>query len=525
MPKGTNDQAETGSSLVPSEMVAVLDFGGQYNQLICRRVRECGVYSELLPADLPVEKLRDLPLKGLILSGGPKSIYAKDALSPDPSLWELDLPILGICYGLQLMAHHYGGKVVGGEHAEYGPATLHVTHGGPLFSDWSAEEPVWMSHGDRVLVAPPGFVVDAQTQETPIAAMHDAQRKRYAVQFHPEVSQTPKGMQLIRRFLMDICHCQGEWRLEDVVQRLVEQVRAQVGRDGEAICALSGGVDSAVAAAVAGRALGNRLHCIFVDHGLLREGEADQVLESFAQLHIEVHYVDARERFLHLLEGVVDPEEKRKRIGAAFIRTFEVEARRWGEVPFLVQGTLYPDVIESGSGASATIKSHHNVGGLPEDLQFTLVEPLRWLFKDEVRQVGLLLGLPETLVWRQPFPGPGLAIRIIGAVTPQRLQLVRRADAIVRKEIEASGYQRQLWQYFAVLPGIRSVGVKGDVRTYGETIAIRAVRSQDGMTAEWAPLPPALLAKIAQRLCNELPEVNRVVYDITTKPPATVEWE
>ncbi|MFO7245979.1 MAG: glutamine-hydrolyzing GMP synthase [Thermaerobacter sp.] len=506
------------------DVIAVLDFGGQYAHLIARRVREARVYCEVFPPGVPAAELGRRGVRGVILSGGPRSVYEPDAPRVDPGLFDLGVPVLGICYGMQLMAAQLGGVVEPARHREYGSAEFEVLEALPPWDGLPRRSTVWMSHGDLVRSAPPGFTVTGRTANTEVAAMADPQRRLYGVQFHPEVVHTVHGRDLLQRFLYDVCGCRGDWTTGSFIDETVAAIRRQVG-DGRAVAGLSGGVDSAVAATLVHRAIGDRLTCVFVDHGLLRAGEAEQVLEAVRDLGLKVVHVDARDRFLSRLEGVSDPEAKRKIIGEVFVRVFEEEARRLGPVDFLVQGTVYPDVIESGTGSAAVIKSHHNVGGLPERMHLTLVEPLRLLFKDEVRRVGLELGLPEDLVWRHPFPGPGLAIRVLGPVDAERLEAVRRADAVVVEEIRRAGLYRSLWQCFAVLTDSRSVGVMGDQRTYGWTVAVRAVTSDDGMTADWARLPHDLLERIALRIVNEVPAVNRVVYDITSKPPGTIEWE
>lgn len=508
-----------------AELVLVLDFGGQYNQLIARRVREYGVYCEMLSYRTPLAEILARHPAGIIFSGGPASVYGQGAPRLDPEIFAAGVPILGICYGMQLMAYLLGGKVEPGPEREYGRAVVQITREDALLRGLPRQMPVWMSHGDRVIAAPPGFKVTAQTARTPVAALAHQEKKLYGVQFHPEVKHTPQGADILRHFLYDICGCRGGWNMGSFVAQEIERIGRQVGA-GRALCALSGGVDSSVAAVLVHRAIGDRLTCIFVDHGLLRRGEAEQVVRTFKdRLHIPLRAIDARERFLKRLEGVADPEAKRKIIGEEFIRVFEEEAGKIGQVEFLVQGTLYPDVIESGTDTAATIKSHHNVGGLPEKMQLTLIEPLRLLFKDEVRNLGLELGLPEEIVWRQPFPGPGLAVRVTGAITKEKLEIVRAADAIIQEELHRVGLDRELWQSFAVLPDMRSVGVMGDERTYTYAIVLRAVTSEDAMTADWARLPYEVLERISSRVTNEVKHVNRVLYDITSKPPATIEWE
>jgi GMP synthase (glutamine-hydrolysing) len=521
---------EAGAATAPaqaSEEVLVLDFGGQYSQLIARRIRECGVFSELLPATTPLQRIRERAPKALVLSGGPASVYEPGAPPFPTELLELEIPMLGICYGMQAMVRALGGKVEAAESGEFGRAELTLRNaGGRLLGGLPEEQSCWMSHRDAVFEPPPGFAALASTPGSPVAACEAPDRGLYGIQFHPEVVHTPYGTEVLTRFLREIAGCEREWSPQSVIAEQVEAIRAQVGQ-GRVICGLSGGVDSSVAALLVHRAVGERLTCVFVDHGLLRLNEAEQVVAAFERFGIPLVHVDAEQRFLARLAGVDDPERKRKTIGEEFIRVFEEEALKLEEVAFLVQGTLYSDVIESGgSDASETIKSHHNVGGLPEDLDLDLVEPLRTLFKDEVRAVGAELGLPEKMVWRQPFPGPGLAIRIVGGeVTRERLDVLRAADAILQEEIRAAELYRQLWQSFCVLPVVRSVGVQGDGRTYAYPIVIRAVTSDDAMTADWARLPYDLLERVSNRIINEIREVNRVALDISSKPPATIEWE
>ena len=525
--------------------VLVLDFGGQYSQLIARRVREARVYSELVSHRLAPEEIRRRNPAALILSGGPASVYVEGAPLADPAIFELGVPTLGICYGMQLMARELGGAVEANDVSEYGKADIELDGTAALFHDLASEQVVWMSHRDSVTAAPVGARVTASSETTPIAAFEDPDRKLYGVQFHPEVVHTPQGQRMLESFLYDVADVPPAWTPAAVIEEQVERIRAQVGSE-RVICGLSGGVDSAVAALLVHKAVGDQLTCVFVDHGLLRENEAEQVVETFGgHFHVPLVHVDARERFLSRLAGVSEPEEKRKIVGEEFIRVFEDEALKLtsaarpesaradagrtglGDVRFLVQGTLYSDVIESGGdgGVAAKIKSHHNVGGLPADMRMELVEPLRALFKDEVRRVGEQLGLPERMVWRHPFPGPGLAIRIIGEVTEERLEILRRADAILLEEVRRADLYRELWQCFAVLPAIRSVGVQGDERTYAYPIVIRAVTSEDAMTADWARLPYELLDTISSRIVNEVVGVNRVALDLSSKPPATIEWE
>ncbi len=505
--------------------VLVIDFGAQYGQLIARRVRELHVYSQLIAHDTPVQVLRELKPAGIILSGGPMSVYVEDAPRVDPALFDLGVPVLGICFGHQYLARELGGTVARTGTSEFGKTVLRVGAPGALLEGLQAEEQCWMSHRDCVTQAPEGFTLLASSDASPVAAMEHPQRGFYGVQFHPEVVHTPRGMQVLSNFLFKACGCSPTWTPESIIEEQVRRIREQVG-DGKAILGLSGGVDSSVAALLVHRAIGERLTCVFVDQGMMRLNEAQQVVEMFTgHFHVPLIAVDAKDRFLDKLVMVTDPERKRKIIGEEFIRCFEEEAQKIEGARFLVQGTLYSDVIESGTRQAAKIKSHHNVGGLPEKMGFELVEPLRELFKDEVRAVGEEMGLPEYIVWRQPFPGPGLGIRIIGEITRERVDVLQRADAILLEEIRAAGLYRDLWQSFAILPVIRSVGVQGDERTYGYPIVVRAVTSQDAMTADWAKLPYDVLERISSRIINEVPEVNRVVLDISSKPPSTIEWE
>jgi GMP synthase (glutamine-hydrolysing) len=518
--------------MVAYDTVLVVDFGAQYAQLIARRVREAHVYSEIVPASMPAAEMLARNPKGIVFSGGPKSVYAANAPNIDRAIYDAGVPILGICYGAQLIVRDLGGHVANTGTGEYGRTALRVAAADSaeglatdLLAGWPESCDVWMSHMDSVVEAPEGFAVTASTAQTPAAAVEHHERRIYGVQFHPEVVHTARGQELLRRFLSEVCDCLPTWTHVSVIETAVEAVRAQVGKE-RVLCALSGGVDSAVAAALVHKAIGDQLTCVFVDTGLMRAGEGPQVEATFTrQFHADLVHVKAEDRYFEALEGVTDPEAKRKIIGELFIRIFEEVAVERHEARFLVQGTLYPDVIESGNLHAATIKSHHNVGGLPEDMDLELVEPLRLLFKDEVRAIGEELGLPAEIVWRQPFPGPGLAVRVVGEVTRERVAILRQADEIVLDEIRAAGLGGDLWQYFAVLPAVRSVGVMGDERTYAYPIIVRAVTSDDAMTADWARLPYEVLEKISSRVINEVPGVNRVAYDITSKPPGTIEWE
>jgi GMP synthase (glutamine-hydrolysing) len=507
------------------DRVLVVDFGAQYAQLIARRVREAHVFSQIVPRDVSSAEITALEPRGIILSGGPASVHAEDAYLIDPEILELGIPVFGICYGHQLMAAALGGDVARSGAAEYGKTDLRVREESTLFRNLPDRQTVWMSHRDAVVAPPPGFRVAAATSGSPVAAMEDPERGLCGVQFHPEVVHTPRGQEILKRFLYEVCDARPTWTHHSIIEHAVESIRDRVEAE-KVICGLSGGVDSSVAAALVHEAVRDQLTCVFIDHGLLRQGEAEQVVETFRS-HFDVNlvHVDAADAFLGALTGVVDPEDKRKVIGEVFIRTFERAAADLADARFLVQGTLYPDVIESGTRDAARIKSHHNVGGLPDDMEFELIEPLRDLFKDEVRAVGEELGLPEEMVWRQPFPGPGLAVRIIGEVTPERLEILRAADAVVRDEIRRAGLEREIWQAFGVLPAIRSVGVQGDERTYAHPLVVRAVTSEDAMTADWARLPHDVLERISSRVINEVRGVNRVAYDISSKPPATIEWE
>jgi GMP synthase (glutamine-hydrolysing) len=507
------------------ELVLIIDFGGQYNQLIARRVRELSVYSEMVPYDITYSEIIDKDPQAIIIAGGPSSVLARDAAYCDPRILEMGIPVLGICYGMQYMAARLGGKVENGIVREYGSSQLQVVEDDQLFAGTPKEMQVWMSHGDSVLSVPPGFVVTARTDACAVAAMSNPEKKLYGVQFHPEVKHTLLGMEILKNFLFNICQLKGDWDLSDFIEDTVEEVKSLVGSK-KVLCALSGGVDSSVAAALVHKAVGDQLVCIFVDNGLLRKGEPEQVIKTFKdKMGMNLIFVEAEDRFLARLKGISDPERKRKIIGEEFIRVFEQEKAQLGEIDYLVQGTVYPDIIESGTKTAHTIKSHHNVGGLPEDMDFKLIEPLKSLFKDEVRVIGEKLGISGDIIWRQPFPGPGLGVRVLGEVTKEKLDLLREADAIVREEIKKAGLERKTWQAFAVLPSIKSVGVMGDKRTYAYSIIIRAVESDDAMTAEWARLPHELLDIMARRIVNEVQGINRVVYDITGKPPGTIEWE
>ena len=508
-----------------NEIIVVLDFGGQYNQLIARRVREQNVYCEVIPYNAEISKIRGLNPKGIIFTGGPASVYGEGAPKCNDGIFELGIPILGICYGGQLIAEKFGGKVISADNREYGKTKLNIIKHSKLFIGVLKNSTCWMSHTDFIESTPKDFEITAATKDCPVAAMENDIKKVYAVQFHPEVEHTEIGRNIIKNFLYEICKCQGEWNTKNYINDEIAEIKKLVGGK-KVLCALSGGVDSSVAAVLVNRAIGDNLTCIFVDHRLLRKNEGDWVEEIFKK-KFEMNFirVNAKDRFLGKLKRVDDPEKKRKIIGEEFIRVFEEEANKLGEIDFLVQGTLYPDIIESGTETAAVIKSHHNVGGLPEDMTFELIEPFKHLFKDEVREVGMQLGLPDEIVWRQPFPGPGLAIRILGEITEEKLNIVQNADAIVREEIKHANLDREIWQYFALLPNIKSVGVMGDERTYAHTVAIRAITSSDAMTADWARIPFEVLENMSRRIVNEVKGVNRIVYDITSKPPATVEWE
>ncbi|CAM3915326.1 glutamine-hydrolyzing GMP synthase [Alkalicoccus chagannorensis] len=508
-----------------NEKIIVLDFGGQYNQLIARRIRDLGVFSELISSRITAEEIKEMNPQGIIFSGGPGSVYAEGAPQCDPAIFDLDIPVLGICYGMQLLTHHFSGTVEAANHREYGKAQIRLQGDSDFFAGTPAEQSVWMSHGDLVKAPPEGFTVNAVNESCPVAAMSHAERGIYGVQFHPEVRNTDHGEDMLHNFVYRVCGCEGNWSMENYIDMEVEKIKENVG-SRKVLCALSGGVDSSVVAALVHKAIGDQLICMFIDHGLLRKGEADSVVKTFGdEFDMNLIKIDAQERFLGRLEGVSDPEEKRKIIGNEFIYVFEEEAGSMENVDFLAQGTLYTDIIESGTDTAQTIKSHHNVGGLPEDMKFDLIEPLNTLFKDEVRKVGTELGLPDEIVWRQPFPGPGLGIRVLGEITPEKLEIVRESDQILRDEIKKAGLDRHIWQYFTALPDMRSVGVMGDERTYDYTVGVRAVTSVDGMTSDWARIPYDVLEIISTRIVNEVKHVNRVVYDVTSKPPSTIEWE
>jgi GMP synthase (glutamine-hydrolysing) len=507
------------------ELVLVVDFGGQYNQLIARRVRENNVYCEIIPFSHTIEEIKAKNPKGIIFTGGPSSVYGEDSPKIDKEIFELGVPVLGICYGFQLIAHTLGGKVESADVREYGKTDIKINNASDLFQGIEMHEQCWMSHTDFVSKTPEGFDIIGNTNECSISAMANDEKKIYGVQFHPEVEHTPFGREMLKNFLFNICKLKGDWSMASFAEEKIKEIKALVG-DKKVICGLSGGVDSSVASVLVHKAIGKQLTCIFVDHGLLRKNEGDEVEEIFKrQFDMNLIRVNAQERFLGKLKGVSDPERKRKIIGEEFIRVFEEEANKIGDAAYLVQGTIYPDVVESGTKTSAVIKSHHNVGGLPEDIDFELIEPLRELFKDEVRAVGEELGIPHYLVWRQPFPGPGLAIRVLGEITEEKLFITREADAIFRDEIAKAGLEGKIWQYFACLPNISSVGVMGDERTYCHTVALRAVTSSDGMTSDWARIPYDVLDKVSRRIVNEVKGVNRIVYDVTSKPPSTIEWE
>ena len=508
------------------DKIIVLDFGSQYNQLITRRLRDFGIYSELLSHKLTADEIKEINPKGIIFSGGPNSVYDPNAFKVDPEIFKLGIPILGICYGMQLMSYDLGGKVEKADNSEYGRADIEVLDDeAVLFKGLPKKQYVWMSHGDLVTQAPAGFEVTATSKNCPIASIADNDRKFYGVQFHPEVRNSEYGLDILRRFAFDVCGAKANWTMDDFIDMQIDEIRKEVG-DKKVILGLSGGVDSSVTAVLIHKAIGDQLTCIFVDHGLLRKNEANQVMDALSRdLGVNIIKVDAADRFLGKLEGVTDPEQKRKIIGKEFIEVFNEEAKKIKDADFLAQGTLYTDVIESGTDTAQTIKSHHNVGGLPKKLGFKLIEPLRKLFKDETRELGEKLGIPHELVWRLPFPGPGLGIRVIGEITPEKLEIVRESDAILREEIKKAGLDEEIWQYFTVLPGIRSVGVMGDGRTYDYAVAIRAVTSIDGMTADFAKIPWDVLQKISVRIVNEVDHVNRILYDVTSKPPSTIEYE
>ena len=519
------ENVSNSSIITEQEKIVVLDFGSQYNQLITRRIREFGVFSELHAHTTTAEEIKAMNATGIIFSGGPNSVYGEEAFHIDPAIFDLGLPILGICYGMQLMAHQFGGKVESSDKREYGKADISLTADSKLFGDLPTNQVVWMSHGDHVTAAPEGFTVNVTSPSCKIAGMVNEERKMYAVQFHPEVQHSVHGNDLLRNFVFEICGAKGDWSMQNFIDIEIAKIRETVGNKN-VLCALSGGVDSSVVAVLIHKAIGDQLTCIFVDHGLLRKGEADQVMETLSDgFNLNIIKVDAQRRFLDKLAGVSDPEKKRKIIGNEFIYVFDDEASKLKGIDYLAQGTLYTDIIESGTATAQTIKSHHNVGGLPEDMEFELIEPLAALFKDEVRALGTEMGMPDHIVWRQPFPGPGLGIRVLGEITDEKLEIVRESDAILREEIANHGLERDIWQYFTVLPNIQSVGVMGDQRTYDHTVGIRAVTSIDGMTSDWARIPWEVLEVISRRIVNEVPHVNRIVYDITSKPPATIEWE
>lgn len=508
------------------DKILVLDFGSQYNQLITRRIRDFGIYSELLSHKLSAEEIKEMHPKGIIFSGGPNSVYAKDAFKVDPEIYKLGIPILGICYGMQLMSYDLGGKVEPADDSEYGRADIEVIDDDAvMFKGLPKKQYVWMSHGDRVVEAPEGFKVVATSKNCPISAIANDEKKLYGIQFHAEVRNSQHGLDILKKFAFDVCGAKANWSMDDFIDMQVESIRKEVG-DKKVILGLSGGVDSSVTAVLIHKAIGDQLTCIFVDHGLLRKNEADEVMNALSRdLGVKIVKVDAADCFLGKLKGVSDPEQKRKIIGKEFVEVFNEEAKKMKDAEYLAQGTLYTDVIESGTDTAQTIKSHHNVGGLPKKLGFKLIEPLRSLFKDETRELGEKLGIPHDLVWRQPFPGPGLGIRVLGEITPEKLEIVRESDAILREEIKKADLDEEIWQYFTVLPGIRSVGVMGDGRTYDYAVGIRAITSIDGMTADFAKIPWDVLQKISVRIVNEVDHVNRILYDVTSKPPSTIEWE